>query len=279
MKAQKFKEVLITITGMCNLDCHYCNLTYDKKCLSLEEIKTITEKHGKDSYYIISGGEPTLHRDFEAILKYLESNGYKGQVITNGYMIGEYIHLFDNFNINLSLSSMNHLNFIEKDYMSWNALFKIANNHVRKADGLNLSIVFNNSFEDMKMLLDFAKINRFGVTFNIPTLFHKDIESFYHSSESKINKCALINTIGYYNQIKIDSWWIDTLALLTWESYADMQTYWKCDYKKGTAICYFPKNGIVDHSLCAIANVKTEQEVKDCKGCLDICRMSAELSS
>ena len=76
-------------TGVCNFDCEFC---YNKGLLREKEIdfeKEILPKllDRKDfiNHVIISGGECTIHPDFEKIVNTLYENGFKIGIHTNGY--------------------------------------------------------------------------------------------------------------------------------------------------------------------------------------------------
>ena len=105
----------------CNFDCTYCpsylhdnyskHVTYDnmKKFVDI-----ITEKHGTNVYWSLSGGEPTVNPDFMKICHYIKHEvGCKHiSLTTNGSRKYEYFEkLFENLdNITLSL----HLEYVEK---------------------------------------------------------------------------------------------------------------------------------------------------------------------
>ncbi len=76
-------------TGVCNFDCEFC---YNKGLLNEKEInfedeilpKLLDRKDFID-HVIISGGECTIHPDFEKIINVLYENGFKIGIHTNGY--------------------------------------------------------------------------------------------------------------------------------------------------------------------------------------------------
>ncbi len=76
-------------TGVCNFDCEFC---YNRGLLKEKEMdfeKEILPKllDRKDfiDHVIISGGECTIHPDFERIINILYDNGFKIGIHTNGY--------------------------------------------------------------------------------------------------------------------------------------------------------------------------------------------------
>ncbi len=78
-------------TGVCNFDCEFC---YNRGLLKEKEIdfdndilpKLLNRKDFID-HVIISGGECTIHPDFERIVNVLHDNGFKIGIHTNGYAV------------------------------------------------------------------------------------------------------------------------------------------------------------------------------------------------
>jgi len=74
----------------CNLDCGYCN-EYDKTSdpVPLAEMERRIDELARlgTSIVTISGGEPMLHPDLEAIVRRMRSHGMIAGMITNGYLL------------------------------------------------------------------------------------------------------------------------------------------------------------------------------------------------
>jgi MoaA/NifB/PqqE/SkfB family radical SAM enzyme len=74
----------------CNLDCSYCN-EYDKTSAPVptEEMLRRIDKLGElgTSIITISGGEPTLHPDLDAIIARIRKRGAIATLITNGLLL------------------------------------------------------------------------------------------------------------------------------------------------------------------------------------------------
>jgi MoaA/NifB/PqqE/SkfB family radical SAM enzyme len=86
--------VLVHIIPMrrCNLDCGYCN-EYDNfsKPVPLEEMKKrldILADMGT-SIITISGGEPLMHPELEAIIRHIRKRGMIAGMITNGFLLSK----------------------------------------------------------------------------------------------------------------------------------------------------------------------------------------------
>src|SRR5208282_3873355 len=74
----------------CNLACTYCNEFDDfSKPVPLEEMFRRIDRLGAfgTSIITISGGEPLLHPDLDAIIARIRKNGIIAGLITNGYLL------------------------------------------------------------------------------------------------------------------------------------------------------------------------------------------------
>lgn len=76
-------------TGVCNFDCEFC---YNKGLLKEKDmdfdnsiLPKLLERKDFIDHIIISGGECTIHDDFEKIINILYENGFKIGIHTNGY--------------------------------------------------------------------------------------------------------------------------------------------------------------------------------------------------
>jgi MoaA/NifB/PqqE/SkfB family radical SAM enzyme len=74
----------------CNLACTYCN-EYDdfSKPVPADEMFARIDRLGAmgTSIITISGGEPLLHPDLDAIIARIRKNGIMAGLITNGYLL------------------------------------------------------------------------------------------------------------------------------------------------------------------------------------------------
>ncbi len=76
-------------TGVCNFDCEFC---YNKGLLKEKELDfekeilpKLLERKEIIDHVIISGGECTVHPDFEKMINTLHENGFTIGIHTNGY--------------------------------------------------------------------------------------------------------------------------------------------------------------------------------------------------
>jgi wyosine [tRNA(Phe)-imidazoG37] synthetase (radical SAM superfamily) len=83
-------SINLDLTSACNFSCPFCvdsKLINTGKSLTLGEIKkTINtlHSHGLLSVILVGGGEPTLHRDFEEVVRYIKSKRLQVGIVTNG---------------------------------------------------------------------------------------------------------------------------------------------------------------------------------------------------
>ncbi len=83
-------SINLDLTSSCNFSCPFCvdsKLINSGKSLTSEEVrKTIDtlHSHGLLSVILIGGGEPTLHKDFEKIVRYIKSKRLQIGIVTNG---------------------------------------------------------------------------------------------------------------------------------------------------------------------------------------------------
>src|SRR5580704_17111405 len=82
--------VHIIPTRRCNLACTYCN-EYDdfSQPVPTEEMFRRIDRLGaiRTGIITISGGEPLLHPELDAIIKRIRTNGIIAGMITNGYLL------------------------------------------------------------------------------------------------------------------------------------------------------------------------------------------------
>ena len=83
-------SINLDLTSACNFSCRYCvdsKLINAGKSLRLEDVKKTIDTlhfHGLLSVILIGGGEPTLHKDFEEIVRYIKGNKLQIGIVTNG---------------------------------------------------------------------------------------------------------------------------------------------------------------------------------------------------
>lgn len=112
-------KVGLKITNNCNFSCNYCFV--DKSCikeLAFSDVKEIFGKFEQLPYEIyITGGEPTLNKDFKKITKYLADLGIDLKLHTSGFIEDKSVEKFilENKNyksIQISIDSIKNYNDI-----------------------------------------------------------------------------------------------------------------------------------------------------------------------
>jgi len=83
-------SINLDLTTACNFRCPHCvdsTIINAGKILDTEDIKQSIDtlkSHGLMSVILLGGGEPTLHRDFEEIVRYLKAKNMQVGIVTNG---------------------------------------------------------------------------------------------------------------------------------------------------------------------------------------------------
>ncbi len=83
-------SINLDLTSSCNFSCPFCvdsKLISSGKSLTVEEVRETIDtlhSHGLLSVILIGGGEPTLHKEFEEIVRYIKSKRLQIGIVTNG---------------------------------------------------------------------------------------------------------------------------------------------------------------------------------------------------
>ena len=83
-------SINLDLTSACNFRCPHCvdsGIINTGEALSLDAIKQsidTLQKKGLLSVILIGGGEPTVHRDFEEIVRFIRNRGLQVGIATNG---------------------------------------------------------------------------------------------------------------------------------------------------------------------------------------------------
>ena len=151
---RSFPYIRLSITDVCNFKCGYClpngyqkDKSDNRKFLSTEEIEKLAKGLSElgVSKIRLTGGEPTIRKDFFDILKILKNkSGIKKTVITtNGYKLDQIAEkLVDSEidGINISIDSLNR------------ETFKNITGHDRLPEILNgIENLQNKGFENIKI--------------------------------------------------------------------------------------------------------------------------------
>ena len=151
---RKFPYIRLSITDVCNFKCGYClpngyqiDKSDNRTFLAAEEIGRLSKALSELGVYKIrlTGGEPTVRKDFFEIVKLIKSNsGIKKTVITtNGYHLDKLAHKIKDSGldgINISIDSLNR------------NIFKEVTSHDRLPEILKgIEILQNLNFKNIKV--------------------------------------------------------------------------------------------------------------------------------
>ena len=220
---RKFPYIRLSITDVCNFKCGYClpnGYKIDKgdprKFLSKEEIKRLATALSElgVSKIRLTGGEPTIRKDFYEIVKILKQNsGIKKTVITtNGYKLDKFAEQLVESGldgINISIDSLNKDKFHK--ITGHDRLNEILNG-IEKLQKLNFKNIkinavllkgVNSDTKDFEVWADYLKSNQIDFRYIELMQTGDNLEYFkkYHIS-SKI-------FINYLNE---NNWIIQTLG-------------------------------------------------------------------
>ncbi len=211
---RQFPYIRMSITDVCNFKCGYClpnGYRIDKndtrKFLHLDEIKRLAKSFAELGVLKvrITGGEPTVRKDFYDILKVLkiDSGIKKVSITTNGYQLNKkakYLVESGLDGINISIDSLKRETF--KNITSHDRLPEILDGIKNLQDlgfkNIKINAVLlngiNSSKEDFEMWSDFIKVNEIDFRYIelMRTGDNLDYFNKYHVS-SKVFKDYLIN--------------------------------------------------------------------------------------
>lgn len=87
--------LFLEITQICNLDCLHCGSDCQKN-MAKDELTTkswkkiisyIKENFGKNVTFIITGGEPLVHRDLDELTQHIKSENMRWSMVSNGHLL------------------------------------------------------------------------------------------------------------------------------------------------------------------------------------------------
>ena len=177
--ARKHNYLRISLTERCNLRCSYCmpidgvQITPSSKLMNANEIYEISKifvSHGVDKIRL-TGGEPSVRKDFPDILKRLSSLPIKLSLTTNAVSIDRYVPLLKlskTKSINVSLDTLNSDRFKKitfRDYFKrvYNNIHMLINSGYQ----IKINVVLIKGINDDEILdfIEFTKSNSVIVRF------------------------------------------------------------------------------------------------------------------
>ena len=90
----QLKEIDLYITEKCNLSCPFCSIQASANSVKELDYDTVTRfvdfcKDNNVTDIHITGGEPTLHKNYKEIIRYVVESGIDVRLITNGLLISK----------------------------------------------------------------------------------------------------------------------------------------------------------------------------------------------
>ena len=158
----------IMITDFCNLNCEYCfakSEMINKSEISLENFNKVLLflKNSNELAVNLIGGEPTLHSNFECILKQIKENGFKAiNVYTNGVFNQNILDLICKYNKTIPINLVINLNSPKKiGHKIYNQII----NNIKELQKNNVSIVLGKNIflSDLDFTYFFDAIREFQV--------------------------------------------------------------------------------------------------------------------
>ena len=229
---KRYPQLLhMELTSTCNFQCGHCykNATYSGEYVAFDWIKEKIYEKFKGSIQTIhlTGGEPTLHRDFDSIVN-LFSSDYDLQLTTNGSRIRSFSEeLFKKFKaIDISLYGLT-----SEDYLSntgcFDAFCKVKDGCIMLSEAdidFRVTLVLNNeNWNQMENYVQYAiSVGAKRIGFALPSnggkLLHGTSDRWHLTSETK--------RMIYREFRNVQSKYNDKIMFTEWErsKYSDM---WK----------------------------------------------------
>ncbi len=191
-------NITLEITHSCNLSCSFCYIPENKSLTANLEILEKLPKKIKN--VLITGGEPTLHKNFEQFWKKAYTSAKFTHISTNGILLEKYINLFKDFSpksIQISSHLYNLSTIIKKVKLLQDSL-------------PNTKILLNYVFipgTDKKLieLLSSKELENTTIKILFPISLHKEkwwtLDKFIMTVFNIINNTNLKAQIGFSNML------------------------------------------------------------------------------
>ena len=177
--ARKHNYLRISLTERCNLRCSYCmpldgvQITPSSKLMNASEIYEISKifvSHGVNKIRL-TGGEPSVRKDFPDILKHLSNLPVKLSLTTNAVTIDRYLSLLKSSktkSINISLDTLDSARFKKitfRDYFK--RVFNNIHLLIKSGYQIKINVVLIKGINDDEILdfIEFTKSNSVAVRF------------------------------------------------------------------------------------------------------------------
>jgi len=149
-------SINLDLTTACNFNCPHCvdsKIINAGKILNTEDVKQTIDtlkSHGLKSVILIGGGEPTLHRNFEKIVRHLKNKNLQVGIVTNGsrlHLIKKTAEILEeNDWLRISLDAANEETFTRSHNPKNKITLKTILSNAREFKKINTSISMGYSF-------------------------------------------------------------------------------------------------------------------------------------
>lgn len=220
------EQVYIILTEECNLSCSFCIRNFDKKSnkyIPLEEVRFIFENLAnlQDSFQVIlSGGEPSLHPDAQAIILLAKKHFKYVSIASNGTNIDFFknsLHVLKDVHVQISIDGtkdihdkLRGLNSFQK---SFDTISLLANSNIDTTVASTVNTDNIESFKDLFPLIEYVGVKKWKLSPEIQTYkstnrnnktigadkwnrFAKEIEEYTTNWKGKLNIKTLFNFVG-----------------------------------------------------------------------------------
>jgi organic radical activating enzyme len=210
----------LDLTTDCSYSCPFCVDTHiidSGKKFTYKQVVNIIDtlsKRGLKSVLLIGGGEPTLHPNFEEIIKYLKKKNLQVGIVTNGSFMGKIIEVADYLGkgdwVRLSLDAGTDKTFQFLHRPKLKIELKEICDHVNKLKNLNKNLMVGFSYviiwnginmngvkltpnvNEIPLAAKLAKTSRFDYISFKPCLFKvSNVESLLYCETDKFRKTVL----------------------------------------------------------------------------------------
>lgn len=145
MIKESLSSITLNITSRCNYNCEYCTTCDKEDLLELEDIKKVLDDSValKTNFLVISGGEPTLRKDYKEIIDYADENGLFVILFTNGSNIHEEELDYLKENVNIVRFTLDSSDEMKYDAIKGRGEFKKLINLIKLFRERNIAVNLN----------------------------------------------------------------------------------------------------------------------------------------
>lgn len=193
------KQVYIILTKKCNLNCIFCirdysqNINYSVDLKNIQDILVEIKENFPNTNIILSGGEPTLHKEFDLILERTCEIFNNVTINTNGttdfFQTDFFVNFIKRFSIKIQFS-LDGESTLHNELRGKNNYEKTLKNIIFCSSFSNIKIQVASTISDKRFLKDFNKV--YDDISNISNL-KWDIKRVSYSGNASIEDYQYLN--------------------------------------------------------------------------------------